>query len=186
MIMAGVFGFLLYLNVALSSITMIELIMSIGFSIDFTAHICHGFMTSRCETRDAKVRDAIDKTGAPIFHGAVSSVLGIIVLAAAKSYIFRTFAVVMGFVLFFGITHTLLLLPVVLSWIGPMSSEDKTHPQLNATNERNSPMEGLKAYEGLEISSPEKIKRMSSPRKTRVGISSDDISDFLRISNISN
>lgn len=119
MIMTGVFGFLIYLDVALSSITMIHLIMSIGFSIDFTAHICHGYMISDGETRGKRVKQAIDKTGAPIFHGAVSSILGIIVLVGAKSYIFRTFAAVMSFVLLFGIAHALLLLPVVLSWIGP-------------------------------------------------------------------
>ncbi|XP_045201235.2 patched domain-containing protein 3-like [Mercenaria mercenaria] len=119
MIMTGVFGFLIYLDVALSSITMIHLIMSIGFSIDFTAHICHGYMISDGKTRDLRVKQAIDKTGAPIFHGAVSSILGIIVLIGAKSYIFRTFAAVMSFVLLFGIAHALLLLPVILSWIGP-------------------------------------------------------------------
>ncbi|KAH3806527.1 patched domain-containing protein 3-like isoform X2 [Dreissena polymorpha] len=134
MIMAGVVGFLYYLDVALSSITMIHLIMSIGFSIDFTAHICHGFLTSSGQNRDDKIRGAIDKTGAPIFHGAVSSVLGIIVLVAAKSYIFRSFAFVMGLVLFFGITHALLLLPVVLSWIGPMSSEDTNVERLRPRN----------------------------------------------------
>ena len=124
MIMVGVFGFLLYLDVALSSITMIHLIMSIGFSIDFTAHICHGYMISQASTRNERVKLAIDKTGAPIFHGAVSSILGIIVLVGAKSYIFRTFATVMMFVLLFGIAHALLLLPVVLSWIGPGLDND--------------------------------------------------------------
>lgn len=119
MIMTGVFGFLVYLDVALSAITMIHLIMSIGFSIDFTAHICHGYMISDGKTRGIRVKQAIDKTGAPIFHGAVSSVLGIIVLVGARSYIFRTFAAVMSFVLLFGIAHALLLLPVILSWIGP-------------------------------------------------------------------
>lgn len=65
------------------------------------------------------MKQAIDKTGAPIFHGAVSSLLGILVLVAAKSYIFRTFAAVMSLVLLFGIAHALLLLPVILKWIGP-------------------------------------------------------------------
>jgi hypothetical protein len=59
------------------------------------------------------------KTGAPIFHGAVSSLLGKFVLVAAKSYIFRTFAAVMSLVLIFGIALALLLLPVILSLIGP-------------------------------------------------------------------
>lgn len=120
MIMVGVFGYLLYIDVTLSSITMIHLIMSVGFSIDFTAHICHGYMISAATERGERVKHAIDKTGAPIFHGAISSMLGIVVLFAAKSYIFRTFGIVMAFVLLFGITHALLLLPVILSWIGPL------------------------------------------------------------------
>ena len=119
MIMIGVFGFLFYVDVALSAITMVHLIMSIGFSVDFAAHICHGFMTANGETRHERVRQAIDTTGAPIFHGFVSSCLGILVLAFAKSYIFRTFAKVMALVLVFGITHALLLLTVILSWLGP-------------------------------------------------------------------
>ncbi|XP_053400140.1 patched domain-containing protein 3-like isoform X2 [Mercenaria mercenaria] len=120
MIMVGVFGFLLYIDVTLSAITMIHMILSVGFSIDFTAHICHGYMISMAQTRDERVKHSIDKTGAPIFHGAVSSLLGIFVLFFAKSYIFRTFGIVMAFVLLFGITHALLLLPVVLSWFGPL------------------------------------------------------------------
>ncbi|XP_053403808.1 patched domain-containing protein 3-like isoform X2 [Mercenaria mercenaria] len=123
MIMTGVFGYMLYIDVALSAITMIQLIMCIGFSVDFSAHICHGYMISNGQTRDMKVKHAIDETGAPIFHGAVSSLIGIVVLNVAKSYIFRTFAAVLSFVLFFGVTHALLLLPVVLSCIGPLNKK---------------------------------------------------------------
>ncbi|XP_052818813.1 patched domain-containing protein 3-like isoform X2 [Mya arenaria] len=119
MIMVGVFGYMLYIDVALSAITMIHLIMSIGFSIDFTAHICHGYMISTGVSRDERVRQAFDHTGAPIFHGAMSSLIGVVVLYFAKSYIFKTFAFVMSFVLLFGIAHALLLLPVILSWRGP-------------------------------------------------------------------
>ena len=119
MIMAGVIGFLYYVNVTLSFITMIHLIMSIGFSVDFAAHICHGFMTAAGETRHDRVREAIDRTGAPIWHGFLSTLIGVFVLAFAKSYIFRTFAIVVAFVLVFGIAHALLLLTTVLSWLGP-------------------------------------------------------------------
>lgn len=119
MIMVGVFGYMYFVDIALSAITMIHLILSVGFSIDFTAHICHGCMISNGKTRHARVKQAIDKTGAPVFHGAVSSMIGIIPLAAAQSYVFRAFATVMAFVLFFGVVHALLLLPVLLSWLGP-------------------------------------------------------------------
>lgn len=119
MIMVGVVGFMYYVDVALSAITMIHLIMSVGFSIDFTAHICHGYMISEGHTTDLRIKQSVDKTGAPIFHGAVSSLIGIATLSIAKSYAFRTFATVMSFVLVFGIAHALLLLPVLLPWIGP-------------------------------------------------------------------
>ncbi|XP_052782471.1 patched domain-containing protein 3-like [Mya arenaria] len=130
MIMSGVFGYMLYIDVSLSAITMVQLIMCIGFSVDFTAHICHGYITSKSENRDERVRLAIDKTGAPIFHGAVSSLVGVVVLFGANSYIFRTFAAVMSFVLLFGIAHALLLLLVVLSWIGPKQVVEE-HPLSN-------------------------------------------------------
>ncbi|XP_053404169.1 patched domain-containing protein 3-like isoform X1 [Mercenaria mercenaria] len=135
-IMTGVVGFMLYLNVSLSAISMLMLIMSIGFSVDFTAHICHGYMISDAETRALRVRQAIDKTGAPIFHGAVSSLFGILVLIGAKSYIFRSFAAVMSFVLLFGITHALFLLPVILSWFGPgrMNKVDRNSKLRSLTN----------------------------------------------------
>lgn len=135
-IMTGVVGFMLYLNVSLSAISMLMLIMSIGFSVDFTAHICHGYMISDAESREVRVRQAIDKTGAPIFHGAVSSLLGILVLVGAKSYIFRSFAAVMSFVLLFGITHALFLLPVILSWFGPgrINKVDRQSKMKNMTN----------------------------------------------------
>ena len=142
-IMVGVVGYMLYLNVSLSAISMVMLIMSIGFSVDFTAHICHGYMMSDGEKRSTRVQQAIDKTGAPIFHGAVSSLLGVSVLAGAKSYIFRSFAAVMSFVLLFGIMHALFLLPVILSWIGPgknkNGSDDEESEKVNSTPEGTEP-----------------------------------------------
>lgn len=150
MIMIGVFGYLIFLDVALSSITMIHLIMSIGFSVDFTAHICHGYMISRGESRDLRVKQAIDKTGAAIFHGAVSSILGIIVLVAAKSYIFRTFAAVMSFVLLFGIAHALFLLPVILSWIGPGRINVTTDDEKVNEKDRNENGVHLQSVKGTQ------------------------------------
>lgn len=119
MITAGIFGFLPFLDLTLSSITMIHIIMSIGFSVDFAAHICHGYMISTGSTRNEQMRAGIIRSGAPVFHGAISSLLGVLILAFARSYIFHSFFKVMSLVVIFGILHALLLLPVVLSLIGP-------------------------------------------------------------------
>lgn len=121
MITVGIFGFLYFVGLSLSSITMIHLIMSIGFSVDFSAHICHGYMISCGKDRDEKMTNGIVRSGAPIFHGAISSILGVIMLAAAKSFIFFSFFQVMSLVITFGILHALFFLPVVLSLTGPTS-----------------------------------------------------------------
>ncbi|XP_033752141.1 patched domain-containing protein 3-like [Pecten maximus] len=120
MIMTGIFGFMHFWDLTLSSITMIHVIMSVGFSVDFSAHICHAFMTVEGITRDEKVKNAVLRSGGPIWNGAISSFIGIIMLVFSKSYIFRSFFKVMLLVIIFGIGHALFFLPVILSLIGPM------------------------------------------------------------------
>ncbi|XP_060064748.1 patched domain-containing protein 3-like [Ylistrum balloti] len=124
MIMTGIFGFMYFWDLTLSSITMIHVIMSVGFSVDFSAHICHAFMTVEGNSRDEKVKNAILRSGGPIWNGAVSSILGIIMLVFSKSYIFRSFFKVMLLVILFGVGHALLFLPVLLSLIGPMEKKE--------------------------------------------------------------
>ncbi|KAK3605252.1 hypothetical protein CHS0354_037652 [Potamilus streckersoni] len=136
MIMIGILGFLPFLGLTLSTITMIHIIMSVGFSVDYAAHICHGFMISDGNTRNERVKEAVMRSGAPIFHGAASSFIGIITLVAATSYIFRSFFGVMVLVIAFGLAHAIFFLPVVLSLIGPHKNKrDNTRTEsINSNN----------------------------------------------------
>ena len=119
MIIVGIIGFMHHWGLTLSSITMIHIIMSVGFSVDYTAHTCHAFMVANGRDRNERVKRALQHTGSPIFNGALSSLIGVAMLAAAKSYIFNSFFRVMVLVILFGIGHSVLFLPVVLSVIGP-------------------------------------------------------------------
>ncbi|WAR27800.1 PTHD3-like protein [Mya arenaria] len=180
MIMVGVFGYMLYIDVALSAITMIHLIMSIGFSIDFTAHICHGYMISTGASRDERVKLAFDHTGAPIFHGAMSSLIGVVVLFGAKSYIFKTFAAVMSFVLLFGIAHALLLLPVILSWLGPGRLTEANASKASLSNgHTNKAMEDTElSTKGNKNGSFQTDPMTGSPKRSSVSPMQDDLLDF--------
>ncbi|XP_062578553.1 patched domain-containing protein 3-like [Saccostrea cucullata] len=124
-ILLGVFGFMYYWDISLSSITMIHLIMTVGFSVDFSAHICHAYLNVGSFNRATKVDLALDRSGGPIFNGAFSTLVGISVLGFANSYIFETFAKVMFLVIFFGLIHSVLLIPVVLSFIGPVKDKEE-------------------------------------------------------------
>lgn len=64
----GVIGYMALWGVNLDSISMINLIMCIGFSVDFTAHICYAYMSSQKKHPDDRVRECLYALGLPIFQ----------------------------------------------------------------------------------------------------------------------
>ena len=126
----GVIGYMTLWNVNLDSISMINLIMCIGFSVDFSAHISYAYYSCDERTPRDRVRSALTSLGMPIFQGSVSTVLGIIALAFAPSYVFVTFFKTVFLVMLFGATHGVLLLPVLLSLTDICRSEPKTSEEV--------------------------------------------------------
>ncbi|XP_048522309.1 patched domain-containing protein 3 [Dendroctonus ponderosae] len=117
----GVIGYMALWKVNLDSISMINIIMCIGFSVDFTAHICYSYMSSTEKTPNEKMRMALYSLGLPIFQGSVSTILGVLALILANNYIFAVFFKMIFLVVFLGAMHGLFLLPVLLSLFGPGS-----------------------------------------------------------------
>lgn len=118
-ILVGVFGFLPFWGLNISSVTKIELILSVGFSVDFSAHLCHAYLTSQSHKRKDRVRDALELAGGPIINGALSTIIGLFMLIFSNSFIFQSFFKVLFTVIAFGLIHAVLFLPVFLSVIGP-------------------------------------------------------------------
>ena len=132
-IQLGVVGYMSLWDVNLDSISMINLIMCIGFSVDYTAHICYAYMSCKAKHPDKRVKYALYSLGWPIVQGAVSTALGCIGLLLAASYIFLVFYKIIFLVVFFGAMHGLFLLPVLLSLFGPGSCTP--HAELLAADE---------------------------------------------------
>ncbi|XP_040070232.1 patched domain-containing protein 3 [Ixodes scapularis] len=128
----GVIGYMTLWNVNLDSISMINLIMCIGFSVDYSAHISYAYLSSEGLTANDKMKSALHSLGMPIFQGSVSTILGIAILAFAPSYIFLTFFKTVFLVILFGALHGILLLPVLLSLSDSFCKKNKkaivTHP----------------------------------------------------------
>ncbi|XP_033849650.1 patched domain-containing protein 3-like [Acipenser ruthenus] len=120
-VIVGVAGFMAFWNVKLDSISMINLVICIGFSVDFSAHISYAFVSNSKHDVNEKAIDALHTLGYPIVQGAVSTILGVIVLAAAESYIFRTFFKIMFLVISFGALHGIVFIPVFLTFFGVCS-----------------------------------------------------------------
>ncbi|KAG1927990.1 patched domain-containing protein 3-like [Pimephales promelas] len=117
-VIVGVAGFMALWDVSLDSVSMINLVICIGFSVDFSAHISYAYVSSEKSSANEKAMDAINKLGYPIVQGAVSTIAGVVVLAAAKSYIFRTFFKIMFLVILFGAVHGIVFIPVFLTFLG--------------------------------------------------------------------
>ncbi|CAJ0572554.1 unnamed protein product, partial [Mesorhabditis spiculigera] len=123
----GVIGLLSLWSVKLDPISMVTIIMSIGFSIEFSAHITHGFMSGVNLTAKERVIDSMEKLAWPVVHGSLSTILGVTVLAFIDSYMVLVFFKTICLVLVIGVFHALVLLPIVL---------EVTHPFMERLNRR--------------------------------------------------
>ncbi|PFH31662.1 Sterol-sensing domain of SREBP cleavage-activation domain-containing protein [Besnoitia besnoiti] len=121
----AIIGFMHYWGLPLNMLTMVNLIISIGFAIDYATHICHTFCHCVGRTRDMRIFETLVLIGNPIFHGLMSTLLGVSVLAFTRSYVLRVFFKMMTLVLLLAFAHGVIFLPVVLSLIGPMGARQE-------------------------------------------------------------
>ena len=136
---------------------MIELIMCIGFSVDFSAHICYHYMTAEAEEvggtsilhSSTRIRASLYALGLPIIQGAASTILGVFGLAFANCYLFVTFFKMIFLVILLGALHGLVLLPVLLSIFGPDQCRS-----ISNFKSGNGKSKKLQSYESSAISTP--------------------------------
>lgn len=102
-------------------VSTIALVISIGFAVDYSAHMCHCFTHCLGQNRDQRAIEALVLMGNPLFHGASSTLLGVLLLGFSESFVFTVFFRMMVMVVLFGAAHGMILLPVILSWLGPIS-----------------------------------------------------------------
>ncbi|XP_052033068.1 protein patched homolog 2 isoform X2 [Apodemus sylvaticus] len=119
MMTVELFGIMGFLGIKLSAIPVVILVASIGIGVEFTVHVALGFLTSH-GSRNLRAASALEQTFAPVMDGAVSTLLGLLMLAGSNfDFIIRYFFVVLTVLTFLGLLHGLLLLPVLLSVLGP-------------------------------------------------------------------
>ena len=63
------FGLMVIWDVSLNSVSMINLVMAIGFAVDYSAHIAHAYIMSNEASANDRVVDALNTLGASVFMG---------------------------------------------------------------------------------------------------------------------
>ena len=89
--------------------------------MDYSAHIMHRFLTERGD-RKGRVVSTLSNIGPAVLNGGISTFLAFVLLATSRSHVFMSFFKIFFLVVSFGLFHGLVVLPVVLSFVGPSSA----------------------------------------------------------------
>ena len=158
-IVIGVIGYMTWWGVRLDGVALINLIMCIGFSVDFSAHICYHYLTAGEDEAkpnlkpEDRIRHSLYALGIPIVQGAFSTLLGVAGLFFAPSYIFVTFAKMIFLVIMLGAFHGVILLPVLLSLMGPgscTSGSNESKSSLDSSGLSTPTLNAITCHKSLE------------------------------------
>eukprot|EP00904_Undaria_pinnatifida_P001827 jgi/Undpi1/11645/HiC_scaffold_36.g13940.m1 len=113
-----VLGIMYFWDLSIDTVAVINLVLAVGLSVDYAAHVGHSFMI-KAGTRDERMVQAISDIGVAVIHGGVSTFLAVVLLSQSSSYVFRVLFKQFFSTAVMGLGHGLILLPVLLSLVGP-------------------------------------------------------------------
>ncbi|RCN45746.1 hypothetical protein ANCCAN_08246 [Ancylostoma caninum] len=134
----GVVGIMSKLSFELDPVVMIALLMTIGMSVDYIAHVAYHFQRdSRNELKNGisiqvalksmaeKVEHTVLSVAWPMVQAALSTIFCVLPLTFVSTYSSSVFFTAIFLVVLFGLTHGLIILPAFLSRLPEWLSGNK-------------------------------------------------------------
>uniref|UniRef100_A0A7S1U0H9 SSD domain-containing protein n=2 Tax=Phaeomonas parva TaxID=124430 RepID=A0A7S1U0H9_9STRA len=131
MTIVDILGVMFYWDLVVDSVSVIMLVLAVGLSVDYSAHVGHAFMTKQ-GTNEQRVIAALSDIGAAVLNGAISTFLAVVLLSQSDSYVFRVLFKQFFVTCVLGVGHGMIFLPVMLYFLGPKpySNEGSTSPHV--------------------------------------------------------
>lgn len=132
---AYLYALLYYWNLTFNTIVLINIVVAIGLSVDYSAHIAHTYLLTKAPNnayfrgnpsrkRLFKAKIAISQMGSSVFHGGFSTLLAILALGPSSSYVFVVFFKLWVGIIIFGMCSGFFLLPIMFTFIGPYEEDE--------------------------------------------------------------
>uniref|UniRef100_A0A915PFZ7 SSD domain-containing protein n=1 Tax=Setaria digitata TaxID=48799 RepID=A0A915PFZ7_9BILA len=124
-ICVGVFGALTFWNIDVDPVSMATIIMSIGLSVDFPAHITfHYHRTSlnpKLTSLEERLAHSFSVIGFPLLQCSFSTVFFVLILLFVPSYMSEVFTKTVVVVISLGTIHALVIVPTLLCALSKIS-----------------------------------------------------------------
>lgn len=152
--LVNVCGMMQRWGLTVDTVTCVGLELSVGLCVDYAAHVGHTFLTLQ-GSRHERAYQTVTSIGAAVLYGGGSTFISISMLSLSDSYVFKTFFKIFLLVVVFGLFHGIVLLPVILSLVGPKAYSIVPQVNINAHPER----EAANGEELVELNAKEEEPR---------------------------
>ena len=114
-----VYGILFFAGMRLNAVTLMNLMMAVGFGVEFCAHYARSFMLAPGD-RVSRTLAALREIGPPIVNGGITTFLSILPVAfSGYKYFITYFFGFYSILIVVCLANALVLLPALLSFVGP-------------------------------------------------------------------